>query len=84
LQSLGAGVQFHDPYVTEIYLEGNGHLMRGIELSSEAVSEADCVVIVTDHRKVDYAWLTERASLVVDTRNTTRGLSDFEEKIIRL
>ena len=84
LQFLGADVQFHDPYVEEIYLEGTGHLLRGIELSSEAVSEADCVVIVTDHRKVDYAWLIERAKLVVDTRNTTRGLSDFEEKIIRL
>jgi UDP-N-acetyl-D-glucosamine dehydrogenase len=58
--------------------------MRGIELSSEAVSEADCVVIVTDHRQVDYVWLTELARLVVDTRNATRGLRDFEEKIIRL
>jgi len=42
------------------------------------------VVIVTDHRKVDYAWLAERAKLIVDTRNTTRGLRDFEDKIIRL
>ncbi|MGH9752069.1 MAG: nucleotide sugar dehydrogenase [Blastocatellia bacterium] len=84
LQSLGADVQFHDPYVEEIHLEGNGHQLRGIELSGEAVSEADCVVIVTDHRKINYAWLTERARLVVDTRNATRGLSDFEEKIIRL
>jgi len=84
LQALGAEVQFHDPYVEEIHLEGNGHQMRGIGLSSEAVNEADCVVIVTDHSQVDYAWLTERAKLVVDTRNTTRGLRDFEEKIIRL
>jgi hypothetical protein len=84
LQSLGADVQFHDPYVEEIHLEGNGHRVRGIELSGEVVSEADCVVIVTDHRKIDYAWLTERANLVIDTRNATRGLSDFEEKIIRL
>jgi hypothetical protein len=84
LQSLGADVRFHDPYVKEIHLEGNGHQMRGIGLSSEVVSEADCVVIVTDHRQVDYAWLTELAQLVVDTRNATRGLRDFEEKIIRL
>lgn len=84
LQSLGADVRFHDPHVEEIHLEGNGHQMRGIELNSEVVSEADCVVIVTDHRKIDYAWLTERAKLVVDTRNATRGLRDFEDKIIRL
>jgi UDP-N-acetyl-D-glucosamine dehydrogenase len=84
LQSLGAEAQFHDPYVEEIHLEGNGHRMRGIGLSAETVNEADCVVIVTDHRKIDYAWLTEHAKLVVDTRNATRGLSDFEDKIIRL
>jgi hypothetical protein len=84
LQSLGADAQFHDPYVEEIHLEGNGHRLRGIALSVEAVGEADCVVIVTDHRKIDYAWLTEHSKLVIDTRNATRGLSDFEEKIVRL
>jgi len=84
LQALGADVQFHDPYVAEIHLEGNGHRMRGIELSDETVRDADCVVIVTDHRNIDYAWVVERAKLVVDTRNTTRGLKDFEDKIIRL
>jgi UDP-N-acetyl-D-mannosaminuronate dehydrogenase len=84
LQSLGADVQFHDPYVEEIHLEGNGNRLRGIELNSETVCGADCVVIVTDHRKIDYAWLSQHARLVVDTRNATRGLSDFEEKIIRL
>jgi len=84
LQSLGADVQFHDPYVEEIHLEGNGYQMRGIELSAATVSDADCVVIVTDHRNIDYAWLAERAKLIVDTRNTTRGLKDFEDKIIRL
>ena len=84
LQSLGADVQFHDPYVEEIHLEGNGNQMRGIELSAAAVSDSDCVVIVTDHRNIDYAWLAERAKLVVDTRNTTRGLKDFADKIIRL
>jgi UDP-N-acetyl-D-glucosamine dehydrogenase len=84
LQSLGAEVRFHDPHVDEVHLEGNGRQMRGIGLSNEAVVEADCVVIVTNHSKIDYAWLTERAKLVVDTRNATRGLRDFEDKIIRL
>jgi UDP-N-acetyl-D-glucosamine dehydrogenase len=84
LQDLGADVQFHDPYVEEVHLEGNDEQMRGIPLSAEAVGDADCVVIVTDHSKIDYAWLAERAKLVVDTRNTTRRLKDFEWKIIRL
>ena len=86
LQELGAEVSFHDPYVAEVHLEGNGSRMSGIPLSEEVVTKADCVVIVTDHRNIDYGWLVEHAKLVVDTRNTTRGLRDerSDGKIIRL
>jgi len=86
LQGLGAEVSFHDPYVPEVHLEGNGHHLRGIALDGDVVADADCVVIVTDHRKIDYGWVTQRAKLVVDTRNTTRDLREggFDDKIIRL
>jgi UDP-N-acetyl-D-glucosamine dehydrogenase len=83
---LGAEVSFHDPYVPEIHLEGNGRHLRGIALDGDVVAEADCVVIVTDHRKIDYGWVAQKARLVVDTRNTTRDLREprFDDKIIRL
>ncbi len=86
LQELGAEVSFHDPYVAEVHLEGNGSRMSGIPLSQEVVTKSDCVVIVTDHRNIDYGWLVEHAKLVVDTRNTTRKLRDerSDGKIIRL
>jgi UDP-N-acetyl-D-glucosamine dehydrogenase len=86
LQGLGAEVSFHDPYVPEVHLEGNGHHLRGIALDGDIVAEADCVVIVTDHRKIDYGWVAQKARLVVDTRNTTRDLREahFGDKIIRL
>jgi UDP-N-acetyl-D-glucosamine dehydrogenase len=86
LQKLGADVSYHDPYVPEIHLEANDERLRSVELKHEAVSHADCLVIITDHRKIDYAWIVERAQLIVDTRNTTRDLNGgkFAEKIIRL
>ena len=86
LQQLGAEVSFHDPFVPEIHLEGNGSRMSGIELSQSVVAESDCVVIVTNHSRTDYEWLAENAKLVVDTRNATRELRDerFDGKIIRL
>ncbi|MGE0887541.1 MAG: nucleotide sugar dehydrogenase [Blastocatellales bacterium] len=86
LQELGADVSFHDPFVLEIHLEGNGRRMQGIELSNEIVAGADCIVIVTNHSRVDYEWVAENARLVVDTRNATRELRDerFNGKIIRL
>ena len=86
LQTLGAEVCFHDPYVEEVHLEGTDVRIKGVELSQALVAESDCVVIVTDHRKIDYGWVVENSSLVVDTRNTTRELRDerFDGKIIRL
>jgi len=43
-------------------------------------------VIVTDHSGFDYSRIVRLSSLVVDTRNVTRGLGlpEFESKIIRL
>jgi UDP-N-acetyl-D-glucosamine dehydrogenase len=86
LQKLGAEVSYHDPYVPEIHLEASDQQLRSSELSNAAVKQADCVVIVTDHRNIDYAGLVERAQLIVDTRNTTRNLDgeSFASKIIRL
>jgi UDP-N-acetyl-D-glucosamine dehydrogenase len=86
LQKLGAVVSYHDPYVSEIHLEAKDEQMRGIGLSDEVVKGADCVVIVTDHRNIDYTWLVQHANLIVDTRNATRGLTDenSSRRIIRL
>ena len=85
LEKLGAEVSFHDPHVHEVVLE-NGQRMTGVALTEQLVTEADCVVIVTDHRAVDYRWVAERAKLIVDTRNATRDLkkSDLAKKIIHL
>ena len=40
-------------------------------LTERFVAAQDCLVIVTDHSAYDYAWLTEHARLIVDTRNAT-------------
>ena len=87
LLDLGADFTYHDPYIPEVHLEGNRHdILKGSALTQEAVQNADCVLIVTDHSNVDYKWVAEHAKLVVDTRNATRSLKNdkLDEKIIRL
>jgi UDP-N-acetyl-D-glucosamine dehydrogenase len=75
----GARVSYSDPYVPR-YRVGQDVFHRdecwltNVELTGQALAEADCAVIVADHRAVDYAWLLQQARLVVDTRNATRGL----------
>ncbi len=70
LQERGALVSYHDPYAPSIRLE-NGNVMQSVELTAEWLSGADCVVIVTDHRKYDWQWVVDNARLIVDTRNAT-------------
>ncbi|HEX6231077.1 MAG TPA: nucleotide sugar dehydrogenase, partial [Actinomycetota bacterium] len=67
LHRRGARVQFHDPYVEEISVNG-GRLYRR-DLTTLAVEEADCVALLTPHRAYDLDWLAEHASLVFDARN---------------
>ena len=75
----GARVSYSDPFVPRIHADGIE--MLAIEPAA-AAAEADCVVIVTDHRSFDYAGLVRSARLIVDTRNALKGISS--DKIVRL
>jgi len=79
LKRLGARVTYSDPYVSSINIDGD--LLNSLD-EIELRSQADCVVIVTDHTKFDYATLVEEARLIVDTRNALKGYSS--NKIVRL
>ncbi len=70
LEQQGARVTYHDPFVA--HFTEDGHEYRSTELTPDAVAEADCVLIVTDHSAIDYAMIRDRARLVVDTRNALR------------
>jgi len=79
LQRLGARVTFSDPFVHKIQI--NGTRLEAEEVFP-AVENADCVVIITDHTKVDYAAIVQRSKLIVDTRNALKGFRSG--KIVRL
>ena len=40
-----------------------------VELTADAIARHDLVMVVTDHRDVDYPLVADHAKLVVDTRN---------------
>jgi UDP-N-acetyl-D-glucosamine dehydrogenase len=82
LEERGAHVEFHDPFVHEFREEG--HSRRGVELSDEMLRWADAVVIVTDHKNVDYQRVVDLATLVVDTRNVTSKLEPGRAMVIGL
>ncbi len=76
LQSLGANVRYHDPFVPELSRHGvpaNGN-NQSVPLTDEEIRAADCVVITTAHSDIDFERVVEHACLVFDTRNATGSL----------
>ena len=77
----GASVTFSDPFVPKLHADGVVPEMAAID-AEKGAAEADCVVIVTDHKDFDYARIVERSKLIVDTRNALKG--NLSAKIVRL
>ncbi len=93
LLKLGAEVQYHDPYVGEMRLDGEhagpaaeGGTLASVPLTDEVLETSDVVVVVTDHRCIDYARVLRLSPLVVDTRNVSAGLvtPEIADKVVRL
>ena len=83
LEEQGAEVVFHDPYISTF--REDGHVRHGIEkLTKEEVQKADAIVIVTDHRNVDYQFLMDNATLIVDSRNVTSKLRQTRARVVTL
>ncbi len=78
LQERGAKISYSDPHVPRVSI-GKTELTAQPEA---AASEADCVVILTDHAAFHYAELLERAALIVDTRNALKGIK--ADNLVRL
>jgi UDP-N-acetyl-D-glucosamine dehydrogenase len=82
LRCEGADVVYHDPYVPQF--EEHGLTMECVPLSEELLNERDLVIVLSDHRCVDYSWIVERARHVLDTRNATKQVTHGREKITLL
>jgi UDP-N-acetyl-D-glucosamine dehydrogenase len=86
LLAKGAEVSYHDPFVPSVRV-GEREL-RSVAIDDAALKSASCVLITTHHSTVDYARVVESASLVVDSRNATRGALQrspgARERVIRI
>jgi UDP-N-acetyl-D-glucosamine dehydrogenase len=78
LKRRGAELRFSDPFVPSLELEGE--TLNAVDPAE--VRDADCAVVVTDHKAFDYAALIENAPLIVDTRNALKGAG--LSKVVRL
>ncbi|GMV18777.1 MAG: nucleotide sugar dehydrogenase [Polyangiaceae bacterium] len=77
----GAEVSYMDPHVPSF--DEEGMQMTSVDPASSFASY-DCVVIVTDHEKLDRGRLLREAKLIVDSRDALHGVAGDRSKVYGL
>ena len=78
-----AVISYNDPHVP-VLPRVRGHQlpeMSSTPLDAEFLASQDCVLIATDHSAYDYDFIVRHARMVIDTRNATKKVTHFREKI---
>jgi UDP-N-acetyl-D-glucosamine dehydrogenase len=74
----GGIVQYHDPHIPSVQtpfmasLNAPHGALNSIDLTPEALQNADCVVLTTNHAAFDVEFIKQHAKLIVDMRNMIR------------
>ncbi len=82
LREKGAVVEYFDPHVPS--LEHEGRDLQSVPDLLRAARRSDCVVIITNHSRIDYRALAEAAPLIFDTRNAIGAAGAVSRKVVRL
>jgi len=73
-------VDYFDPIIP--FLDVIGINMKSVELKKNILNKYDCVVIATDHTRIDYKYILSHAKCIFDVRNVYKNVSN--KKLIRL
>lgn len=75
LLAYGADITYYDPYVPQI--TRSGRQMDSIkELTADALSQSDLVIVSAAHTTIDYAFVAEHAQLIFDTKNAMKDIKN--------
>ena len=82
LAEKGADIRYHDPHI-ERFRDAAGTTRESRPLD-EVLGWADVVVVLVNHRAIDWARVYAEAPLVVDSVDSSRGRSLRERGVLRL
>jgi UDP-N-acetyl-D-glucosamine dehydrogenase len=68
----GADVAYVDPHVDNAVTD-RGRIVKRLVMKPSDISDADLILVVTDHRDIDWQVIANNASLILDTR----GVADL-------
>lgn len=80
LQKARAEVKYFDPIIP--YLNIGTIYMKSVKLTKGNLSKYDCVVIATDHTRVNYKFILQHARFIFDVRNVYKKVDT--KKVIKL
>lgn len=83
LQKKGAKVEYHDPYISRLRTHDDVE-MHSVDDVMQAVREADCVIIITNHTVYDYQAILKEARFIFDSRNALGKQGKKNPKVVRL
>ena len=84
LQKKGAIVLYHDPYIPSLPSFRKYHFkLKSSPITEKLLRRIDAAVVVTDHSHVNYPLVMQHAPLIVDTRNVTKGMKRWKNKIVK-
>lgn len=79
----GARVTYNDPWIPRLRATRKYDFdLTSVALNEQTLTDADAVIILTDHSQYDMEFIVRHARLVVDTRNATAGLAGTEGKVV--
>ena len=80
LQRERCDVSYYDPIIPYLNI-GTIHL-HSVPFKKSVLKQFDCIIIATDHTRVDYDALLEHSSVIFDIRNVYQGKRN--KKVVRL
>ena len=76
----GGIVEYHDPYIPKI-TTNKGLKFNSVELTTEKLQQADCVVLTTKHKVFDVEVIQNHAPIIVDLQNMVKESSNQVYKL---
>lgn len=76
----GGDVQYHDPHIP-CATTPHGRSFNSVELTAEMIAQADCVILTTNHKAFDVAFIQQHAQMIVDMRNMVKEGGDKVYKL---
>ena len=83
LQKKGAIVEYHDPFIPRLRTHDD-ITMESVTNVMDAVGQADCIIIITNHSSYDYKAILKEAKFIFDSRNALGKLGKNNPKVVRL